>query len=395
MASPDTATPALFHPECGVVYAKLAALGFPDAQPLMLRPTRRAAGAEAEGWPMDRQRPLRAWSRPWLIIAAAALLAACQGLPQSLSFSDEPPEAAAPGWRVVERLGEARYLAPSMAGWEEVAAGSLIPAGSQITTGIGGRLIVRHAANQVSAGTNSRFILPGWEPGDSVRQTAGWLRYRIATAPSATFGIETPFLDLMVDDAVLDVTVGDSETEVAVVSGRVRVKSLDERRQIDLHAGYTGYASLQDDPLMVRRGAGERLEAVPPIVVPALHPDRAASASLAPNPAGTSTAAALATAPTLVPRPAMAASPAEDGAIAAPAPDPAMPVMPAREAAASDPAASPLEAPLAQAPLARAPLTPSEAEHVEQIRRRFDLLTEGLLDGLLPALPSDPQRNGR
>ena len=161
-----------------------------------------------------------------------------------------------PGWRVVERLGEARYLAPSMAGWEEVAAGSMLPAGSQITTGIGGRLIVHHAANQLSAGTSSRFILPGWEHGDSVRQTAGWLRYRIATAPTATFGIETPFLDLVVDDAVLDVTVGESETEVAVVSGRVRVKTLDERRQIDLHAGYTGYASLQGEPLAVRRGAG-------------------------------------------------------------------------------------------------------------------------------------------
>jgi hypothetical protein len=345
---------------------------------------------------MDRQRPLRAWSRPWLIISAA-LLAACQGLPQPLSFSDEPSEAAGPGWRVVERLGEARYLAPSMAGWEEITAGSLIPAGSQITTGIGGRLIVRHAANQVSAGTSSRFILPGWEPGDNVRQTAGWLRYRIATAPSASFGIETPFLDLLVDDAVLDVTVGDSETEVAVVSGRVQVKSLDERRQIDLHAGYTGYASLQDDPLMVRRGAGQRLEAVPPIVVPALHPDRPASASVAPDPAGASTpaAAALAIAPTLVPRPAMAASPAEDGATAAPAPDPAMPAMPAREAGASDPAAPPLEPPLAQAPLAQAPLTPGEAEQVEQIRRRFDGLTEGLLDGLLPALLSGPQRDGR
>ena len=85
---------------------------------------------------MDRQRPRRsAWSRAWLTIPAAALLAACQGSPQQFSFSAEPPEPRGPVWRVVERLGEARYLAPSMTGWEEVVAGSMIPAGSQITTG--------------------------------------------------------------------------------------------------------------------------------------------------------------------------------------------------------------------------------------------------------------------
>ena len=207
----------------------------------------------------------------------------------------------------------------------------MIPAGSQITTGIGGRLIVHHAANQLSAGTSSRFILPGWEHGDVVRQTAGWLRYRIATASSATFGIETPFLDLAVDDAVLDVTVGDNGTEVAVVSGRVRVKSLDERRQIDLHAGYTGYASLHGEALAVRRGADQHLEALPPIVVPALHPDRGASATAAPGASGTATPAAAA-APTMVPRPAVAVShPEEEGS----APATAAPAAPASTTPAS------------------------------------------------------------
>jgi hypothetical protein len=280
----------------------------------------------------------------------------------------------------------------------------MIPAGSQITTGIGGRLIVHHAANQLSAGTSSRFILPGWQPGDSVRQTAGWLRYRIATAPSASFGIETPFLDLVVDDAVLDVTVGDNETEVAVVSGSVRVKSLDDRRQIDLHAGYTGYASLQGDPLAVRRGPDQRLEAVPPIVVPALHPDRAAGASAAPKPADTAGAVATSV-PTMGRLPAMAAAPHDADAIAAavaapanPPSDPAAAAVPAQGAAAADPAGPPLEAPLAQAqvpaPLAQAAAEDAEAAQAEQIRRRFDGLTEGLLDGLLPALP-EPQQGGR
>jgi hypothetical protein len=334
---------------------------------------------------MDRQRTPRAWSRAWLTMSAA-LLAACQASPP-LAFFDRPPEVAAPGWRVVERIGEARYLAPSMAGWEEIAAGSMVPAGSQIVTGIGGRLIVHQAANQLSAGTSSRFILPGWEQGESVRQTAGWLRYRIATAPAAPFGIETPFLDLVVDDAVLDVTVGDSETEVAVVSGRVRVKSLDDRRQIDLHAGYTGYASLQGDPLAVRRGPDQRLEAVPPIVVPALHPDRAAGASGLSEPAGTATPAAAMAAPTTVRLPALAVAPRD--ATAAPAADPASRLADRGSAGVAG-------APVSLAPALVAPTDaePVEAAPADEMRRPFDGMTEGLLDGLLPALP-EPQRAGR
>jgi hypothetical protein len=327
---------------------------------------------------MDRQRTPRAWSRAWLTMSAA-LLAACQASPP-LAFFDRPPEVAAPGWRVVERIGEARYLAPSMAGWEEIAAGSMVPAGSQIVTGIGGRLIVHQAANQLSAGTSSRFILPGWEQGESVRQTAGWLRYRIATAPTVPFGIETPFLDLVVDDAVLDVTVGESETEVAVVSGRVHVKTLDDRRQIDLHAGYTGYASLQGDPLAVRRGPDQRLEAVPPIVVPALHPDRAASG--ASEPAGTATPAAAMVAPTTVRLPALALAPRD--ATAARAADPASRLSDRGSAGVAGAAVS----------LAPTDAEPVEAAPANEIRRRFDGMTEGLLDGLLPALP-EPQRAGR
>jgi hypothetical protein len=336
------------------------------------------------------------------MIAAAAWLAGCQGLPQ-LPLFEPSPEAAGPGWRVVERLGEARYLAPGMAGWEQVAAGSMIPPGSQITTGIGGRLIVHQAANQLSAGTGSRFILPGWEGGDNVRQTAGWLRYRIDAAPAATFGIETPFLDLAVDDAVLDVTVGESETEVAVVSGQVRVKTLDERRQMELHAGYTGYASLQGDALAIRRGPNQRLEAVPPVVVPALNPHRPAGARPAPDAAGAGSAAiaafaaeAPATADPPVPRPAREPRSAASPADTTPAPPAPMPsVAPPVVGTTADASRALSLAPRAPAGLAPTAVEPADAESAEQIRRRFDDLTEGLLDGLLPALPQDPQPDGR
>jgi hypothetical protein len=317
---------------------------------------------------MDRQRHRAGgWSRCWLTLWAAAALAGCQVLP--LSLSDAATEPAVPSWRVVERLGEARYLAPSMAGWEQVQAGSMIPAGSQIATGIGGRLIVQQAGKQLSAGTGSRFILPGWDGGGSVRQSTGWLRYRIATPAAATFGIETPFLDLMVDDAVLDVTVGERETEVAVVSGRVLVKTSDGRRQIDLGAGHTGYASLEGEPLAVRRGPGQPPATVPATVLPALHPDRAPGAK-ASGPARVAAAAVVGP-----PRPIVAAAPAD--------PDlaPGEPAPPAAAAAPTDGAAPDAAQPL---PATSPATSAAPAEPV----RRFDVLTEGLLDGLQPALPA-------
>jgi hypothetical protein len=310
---------------------------------------------------MDRRPRAGAWSRCWLTLWAAAALAGCQGLPLSLSDASEP---AVPSWRVVERLGEARYLAHGMAVWEQVQAGGMIPAGSQIATGIGGRLIVQQGGKQLNAGTGSRFILPDLDGDGGVRQTTGWLRYRIATPAATSFGIETPFLGLLVDDAVLDVTVGERETEVAVVSGRVLVKTLDGRRQIDLGAGHIGYASLEGASLAVRRGPGQETQAVPATVLPALHPDRGAGGS--PGPA--------AAAPAVVRRPAPAKpEPAPLAAVAAAAVPPALHPDRAAPATAEPPEVAP------------APETSPAAP-----ARRFDSMTEGLLDGLQPALPAAP-----
>ena len=382
---------------------------------------------------MDRPGSRRSmWSPPWLIVLAAASLGACQGLSQEASWAGERSEPQAPSWRVVERVGESRYLSPSMSGWEQVVAGSILPAGSQISTGIGGRLILTQASNQMSAGTSSRFILPGWEPGAGVRQTAGWLRYRIAGAQAGGFAIETPFLDLSMGDAVVDVTVAERETEVAVVSGRVHVKTLDDRRQIDLHAGYVGYASLDGSPLALRRGPGLALEPVPATVIPALHPgrpDQAAttheSVDMLPRPeslttatlpamAGSSMAAQLGEpglaahatgasedpttgvgGPVATVLPASMAKPVAtaisiDGA----GPDIALGGTPAT--GAPDPTGEAPEAetlvrsakalPQAAAPPAEMPIP----ESADQVRHRFDLLTEGLLDGLSPAPPAMP-----
>ena len=325
---------------------------------------------------MDRRsaRP-SARARPWLPSLAVALLAACQ---QGFPLLPRATEPAEPGWRVVERLGEARYLAPSMTGWDEVVPGGMVPAGSQITTGIGGRLIVTHGDDQLSAGTGSRFILPGWEPGGSMRQTAGRLRYRIDGDNPAEFAIETPFLEVLVGDAVLDVTVGDSATEVAVVSGHVRLKTLDGERQINLDAGYSGYASLQGDQLAVRRGPNGDLERVQPTVLPALHPDRTPDAvpDAAPVPARIP-----------APPPAPEAITHDPHGAA-----PATAIPPALAERSMIPAIS-TDREVAPRPLS--PSGPSSWQAIAASQASFDQLTQGLVDGLRPAQPAQAQLETR
>ena len=333
-------------------------------------------------------------------MSAVAWLAACQGLPQ-LSLFDPSPQAAGPGWRVVERLGEARYLAPGMAGWEEVASRQHDPR-RQPDHDRDRRSPDRPSGCQPAQRRHRQPLHPARL--GARRQCAPYRRLAALShrdGAGAGFGIETPFLDLEVDEAVLDVTVGESETEVAVVSGRVRVKTLDERRQIDLRAGYTGYASLEGEALAVRRGPGQGLEPVPPIVLPALHPrsrrrrQRRARSGRHRDDGDCGVCRA---------RPGVRRSTrAERGAAAGAGrlarrrgdarrpllrrPSRFWPLPRRRRARGRRPMRQPSGAPQAQAPLAHA-----ETEPAEQIRRRFDGLTEGLLDGLLPALP---QGDGR
>ena len=116
-----------------------------------------------------------ALSRVALILIGSGLLAGCQG-----ATPGPTPEVLADGWRVVERLGDARYLAPGASGWSPAIPAATLPSGSRVATGAGGRVILARNGDHVSAGPGSRFSLPPVGPGAILEQHAGWLRYRIA-----------------------------------------------------------------------------------------------------------------------------------------------------------------------------------------------------------------------
>jgi hypothetical protein len=211
--------------------------------------------------------PRTAFSRLALILIGSGLLAGCQG-----ATPRPAPEVLADGWRVVERLGDARYLAPGASGWSPAIPATTLPSGSRVATGAGGRVILARNGDHVSAGPASRFSLPPVGPGAILEQHAGWLRYRIGEAPAHMMVVETPFLAIEVRGTVFDVTVSQTATEVAVERGQVRIATPDGRRQIELEAGQSAYAGGPGDELAFRRGQGAPLEAVEPTILPAMHP---------------------------------------------------------------------------------------------------------------------------
>lgn len=310
----------------------------------------------------------------------AVALAACQ-----TSEGRRVALVAEPGWRVVERTGEARFQHPDGNGWAPVMAGGEIAAASRVATGAGGRVIVAGPGVQIAAGTAASFVLadPGARP---VRQEAGRLRYRVERAAGEPFVLETAFMRIKTPGAVFDVAIGPDGGEVVVETGRLLVTTPDGTRGATLEAGQTAYAGArQGARLMVRRGADEPAMAIQPDLV-SVEPRRATAA-----------VHAMARA-TLARGPAAATDAAQDAATAADrAVKPAIVAAGYREEAAPAdrqglrtpvPAAKPTDG------AGLAALEPPAAV-VDERQAGFDRLTAGLLESLAGAAPASKPRRAR
>jgi hypothetical protein len=218
--------------------------------------------------------------------AALALLGALCAC--TTTSAEPPPEMRPAGWRIVERIGEARYSPPGAAAWISATVGETLADGSEISTGRGGRLIVDAPGRHISVGPDSRFVLPDRDRAEPLNQWAGWLRYRIAETEAQPFRINTRSLELELLAGVVDVHVNHLATEVTVKEGQVRVATPDGLRQTQMMAGQSAHADGSDDmQLAVRMMPGAALQTIDPVIIPALRPksempERNAPATLRP-----------------------------------------------------------------------------------------------------------------
>jgi hypothetical protein len=213
------------------------------------------------------KRLVPASSRPLAALALVGALCACA------TTSAEPHATTQPaGWRIVERTGEARHLPPATAAWLSATIGEALAGGSEVSTGRGSRLILDAPGRNISAGPNSRFVLPGSDRDDRLDQQAGSLRYRVAEA-ARPLQIHTRSLELDLLAGVVDVHVDDLETAVTVREGQVRVAMPDGLRQTQMIAGQSAHAGGADEmQLAVRPAPGAELQPVELLIVPAIQP---------------------------------------------------------------------------------------------------------------------------
>jgi hypothetical protein len=351
-------------------------------------------------------RLISATGQPLAALALLAALCACAS-----SATAPSVETRAPGWRIVERTGVARYMPPESAAWIPATIDQALTKGSEVTTGSGGRLIIDAPGRHLSVGPDSHFVLPG-EDGDAwLEQRAGWLRYRIAEAAAEPLRIHTRTLELELSSGVVDVQVNHLATGVTVKEGQVRVGTPDGLRQTQMIAGQSARAGEAGGTMLaVRMAPDQPLQAIEPVVVPALQPKPrpAGSAAVAPparpttgvSPAPPASATAIAPAVSaaaepLVLHPAMSAQRAGPQPLRGGSP-PAQPTMDRHDgafarhgtgsagaAARSDDAYGDLRA---IAPATR-PNGPAAIR-----RSQFERLTTGVLDGLQPSRPAPSAR---
>jgi hypothetical protein len=343
-------------------------------------------------------RLVSATGQPLAALALLAALCAC-----ATSATAPSVETRAPGWRIVERTGVARYMPPESAAWIPATVGQALTNGSEVTTGVGGRLIIDAPGRHLSVGPDSHFVLPG-EDGDAwLEQRAGWLRYRIAEAAAQPLRIHTRSLELELSSGVVDVQVSHLATEVTVKEGQVRVGTPDGLRQTQMIAGQSARAGEAGGAMLaVRMAPDQPLQPIQSVIVPALQlkPGAAGNAAAA-APARPTTAvppaapAATTAAPTgaepLVLHPAMAAQRAGPQPVRGGSP-PAQPAMERHDGALArhgtcTPGAAGRSGAAYGGVGAIAPATRQDGPAAIR-RSKFERLTTGVLDGVQPSRPA-------
>jgi FecR protein len=224
------------------------------------------------------------WLRPatglrLAILVALAALTACASHP-----GERDAETVADGWRVIERIGEARHLPPGEGAWRATITGRPISEGSEVATGRGGRLIIAMPGRHISVGPASRFVLPRPDWDDRLEQRAGWLRYRVEATDAAPFRVHTRSLDIEFMAAVLDVRVDQGAVDVSVAEGKVRLATPDGLRRTEIAAGQSAQASGPGGTVLAMRNAPEEdLEAIEPLIIPAVRPTPGTSVPAVPK----------------------------------------------------------------------------------------------------------------
>jgi hypothetical protein len=162
-------------------------------------------------------------------------------------------------WHVAQLTGQARTRS-SGGVFKSLGVGDKVAIGSEVVTGPNSELVLERAKDRITLSGTSWVQLGPPKPGglvDRFIQTIGTILFDVEPR-DRSFGVETPFLVVLVKGTRFVVTVGTSASSVHVERGRVQVISREGGESAMVEAGHT-----------VQAGPRERRALIDPDASPA------------------------------------------------------------------------------------------------------------------------------
>ena len=171
-------------------------------------------------------------------LACAGAAGAPDLAPIGAATLDTSHVPAGGNWVVVGRAGEAVWRQQGDATWQNLEAGQVVPAQSEIETGPDGALTLVVGGDRLALGADSRLILPARERGEDQHphHAHGRLRVDVESRAARSFEVRTPLLSLGIKGTSFELAVDRRQNSVLVLDGAVAVALPGGRAAIDLGA---------------------------------------------------------------------------------------------------------------------------------------------------------------
>ena len=161
----------------------------------------------------------------------ALVLLALLAMPMSLN-------AMPWGWLVQKSSGKANFQTAQLP-LSPLRKGQVLNKGDTVRTGANGKVLLVRDAESVFIGPYSIATMASPAPGmrTTVHLHKGQVDLTVRTKARPHFSVETPYLVAVVKGTKFKVTTSPSRSEVTVSEGRVRVKSLQTGKFVDVDSG--------------------------------------------------------------------------------------------------------------------------------------------------------------
>ncbi len=165
-------------------------------------------------------------------------------------------------WTVQAVSGDAE-MTTDFINWEPLSIGAVIVPGTEIETGVDGRIILSTSGDNITVSPNSRMAVPVENPGEdiaNIEQTLGTALYKIESTPGRSFKVKTPYLVAGVKGTTFTVTVGVEGAAISLIEGLVEAIAVDIGATELLVPGETAVMSSEPGSELIVLGREEAVE---------------------------------------------------------------------------------------------------------------------------------------